>query len=63
VRTGTTKPANAFATVTYRGRWFWVADTDFDSKVAFSVLQLLMAIAQGEAETATVPTLTISTGP
>ncbi|MGO1077064.1 hypothetical protein [Inquilinus sp. CA228] len=62
VRTGQTKPADAFAAIPYRDRWFWIADTDFESKVAFSIVQLLMAIAQGEVDKAAAPVLTISAG-
>jgi hypothetical protein len=48
VRTGPHEPSNAYATIQYEGQWFWVAKTDYDSKVAFSMVQLLLAIVQGE---------------
>lgn len=63
VHTAQSKPSDAFATIRYRGQWFWVSDSDFDSKVAFSVVQILNAIAQGEAaDSSKAPILSISTG-
>lgn len=63
VHTALSKPSDAFATIRYRNQWFWVSDADFDSKVAFSVVQILNAIAQGEAaDNSKAPILSISTG-
>jgi hypothetical protein len=45
--------------VQYRDNWFWIADTDFESKVAFSAIQILMNVAQGEADNKNAPVLTI----
>lgn len=46
VRTSETRPDDAFATVAYRHHWFWVSNEDFDSKVAFTLLQLLLQLAK-----------------
>lgn len=59
VQTSPGRPDAAFVAVQYRDRWFWIADTDFDSKVAFSAIQVLMNIAQGEATNKNAPILTI----
>ena len=62
VRTGQHEPSNAFATIQYQGQWFWVAKTDYDSKLAFSMVQLLFAIVQGDVDRSKAPVLTIGTG-
>jgi hypothetical protein len=45
VHSGPTAPADVFASVRYQENWFWIAQNDFDSKEAFSVLQILLALA------------------
>jgi hypothetical protein len=32
--------------VQYRRTWFWIAEDGFDSKLAFTVLQVLLALAR-----------------
>jgi hypothetical protein len=59
VQTSPSRPDSTFVAVQYRGRWFWIADTDFDSKIAFSAIQVLMNIAQGETDDKNTPVLTI----
>jgi hypothetical protein len=59
VHTSPTRPQSAFVAVQCRDRWFWIADTDFASKVAFSGIQNFMNIAQGEATDEGGPILTI----
>jgi len=43
-------PADAYVAVAYRGSSYWIADTDFDSKYAFTVLQSLMALAEASQD-------------
>lgn len=53
------EPGDAYAKAFTQGRWFYIENTDMESKQAFSFLQLLLSLA----ETATVdkgPVLTIS---
>jgi len=59
VHTSSSRPHSAFVAIQYRDRWFWIADTDFASKVAFSGVQNFMNIAQGEATNQSSPILTI----
>jgi hypothetical protein len=59
VHTSPNRPASALVAVQYRDNWFWIADTDFESKVAFSAIQILMNVAQGEADNKNAPVLTI----
>jgi hypothetical protein len=55
------KPTDAFVAVKYRDHWFWIDDTDFVSKRAFSFLMFLFTLAEtGAPEVA--PVLTIPTG-
>ncbi len=48
IRSGAAAPAEVFTSVQYRRIWFWIAEDDFDSELAFSVLQILLAIARTE---------------
>ena len=61
VRTSASQPQSrdVAAEVQYRGRWFWVDDTDFESKDAFRTLLLLMQLAEGGADVTKAPVLTI----
>jgi hypothetical protein len=47
----------AFAQVEYRRRWYWIATNDFDSKLAFSVVQLLLTLAQTNPASDTLVTI------
>jgi hypothetical protein len=56
-----TKPGDDFASVPYRGRWFWIDDRDFQSKKLFSFLMFVMTLTEtGGKEGA--PVVTISAG-
>jgi hypothetical protein len=55
------KPADAFAAVPYRDRWFWIDDRDYPSKKLFSFLMFVMTLTEtGGKEGA--PVVTISAG-
>jgi hypothetical protein len=61
VHSGRTAPPSADTAVQYGQVWFWIDDTDFNSKVAYTVLGLLVALVQG-TPTGQGPVLTIPTG-
>jgi hypothetical protein len=54
IHSGAAAPADVFASVRYRKIWFWIDETDFDSKLAFTVLQILLALARTETTPGTV---------
>ncbi len=56
-----TEPADAFASIHYRNRWFWVDDRDMRSKRSFSLIMLLFTLSDVGSER-TLPLLTIPTG-
>jgi hypothetical protein len=60
VMSGEAQPKDAYVSVQYGGRWFWIADTDIQSKSTFGTLMLLFSIAEtgvkGSAPVVTVPT-------
>lgn len=58
VRSGTTRPANAFATVQYQGHWFWIDRSDMVSKRTFSFLMALFNFAE-TGKTENLPLVTI----
>lgn len=52
-------PSEAFVSVPYKNRWFWIADTDIRSKYTFGFVMLLFSISdtgvRGPAPVVTVP--------
>jgi hypothetical protein len=48
VHSGAVAPADVFTSVQYRGTWFWIAADDFDSKLAFTIVQILLALSRTE---------------
>jgi hypothetical protein len=61
VRTSASRPQSRSAAVAveYRDRWFWIDDSDFESKDAFRTMLTLMQLAEGGASPAKAPVLTI----
>jgi len=57
IHSGAAAPADAFTSVQYRRTWFWIAEDDFDSKVAFTVLQILLALARTETAPGAIVTI------
>jgi len=59
IMSGDQRPADAFLSVPYHGRWFWIPDTDIASKNVFSSVMLLFSVsdkgAQGSMPVVTVP--------
>jgi hypothetical protein len=53
------KPTDAYVAAQYNGKWFWIADTDIQSKYTFAVIMLLFSIAdtgvRGSAPVVTIP--------
>jgi hypothetical protein len=56
-----TQPANAYAAVRHDNTWYWIDADDFNSKIAYSILQTLLALARG-ATAAQPAVLTIPAG-
>jgi len=54
-----TRPKDAYVAVQYNERWFWIADTDIQSKYTFAVIMLMFSIAdtgaKGSAPIVTIP--------
>jgi hypothetical protein len=45
IHSGTTKPEDAYAAVQYRGHWFWVDDSDWQAKRAFTTVMFFFTLA------------------
>ena len=60
VHSGPSAPSATYTSVKYHRTWFWIADEDFDSKLAFTVIQILLALATTSTAPGTV--ITIPTG-
>lgn len=58
VHTSSSSPSNAYLAVNYRGNWFYIDDSDLNSKSTFSLLKQLLALQSGESKSQT-PVLTI----
>ena len=61
VSTATSRPDAAAVAVRYRGHWFYIDDTDLDSKSTFAFLSQLFALQAGSAESVS-PVLTLPVG-
>jgi hypothetical protein len=46
IKCSTEKPANAFAAVHYRNKWFWVDDRDWRTKRALSAVIFMFTMAE-----------------
>lgn len=58
IRSGTDEPSHAYAAVHYKGHWFWIDDTDIESKRIFTFLMILFSLAEtGQAVAAPVVTV------
>ena len=60
IRSSEGAPADAFAAVRYRDRWFWVDDRDLRSKRVFMFLMIMSALSETRA-VPQVPIVTIPT--
>lgn len=58
IMSGAAPPPDAYAAVQYKGRWFWVANTDIRSKSIFSSVMLLFSISDVGVRTA-APVVTV----
>jgi hypothetical protein len=59
VRSQTKKPDNAQVAIKYRGPWFYISDSDLNTKYSFLLLDQLAALLGGKVEKAG-PLLTLS---
>ncbi len=57
IHSGRSAPADAFTDIEYDHEWFWIADDDFDSKLAFTMLQILLALAKTSSTPGTLITI------
>ena len=57
IHSGAAAPADVFTSVKYRQTWFWIAEDDFDSKLAFTVLQILLALARTQVAPGAIVTI------
>ncbi|MDF1757133.1 MAG: hypothetical protein P1U74_02400 [Legionellaceae bacterium] len=53
------KPNNAFVSIWYRNKWFYISDSDFDSKETMNLIMIIMGIYQGKVEPF-LPVFTVS---
>ena len=61
IHSGTAKPDDSYAAIEYRDHWFWIDDTDFQSKRVFTFLMIMLSLAE-TGSTPAAPLLTVSTG-
>ncbi|MGB3627531.1 MAG: hypothetical protein WA989_17005 [Henriciella sp.] len=61
VRSGPDEPSQSFVKINYRGHWFWIDDSDLDSKTTFSLILFLLSLQSAASQGAT-PLLTIGSG-
>ena len=62
IHSGAQRPDDKFVAVSYRGTWYWVADTDLGSKRIFTILVLLFSLVETGDVSPVAPVLTIPAG-
>jgi hypothetical protein len=59
IHVGDAPPKDAYVAMEYNRRWFWIADTDIQSKTTFGIVMLLFSISEtgvkGSAPVITIP--------
>jgi hypothetical protein len=58
VHSGSVAPADAYASVPYKGYWYWIADSDIESKRTFTFLMMLFSLAE-TGQSAVAPVVTV----
>ncbi|MDO9315340.1 MAG: hypothetical protein Q7T97_12420 [Burkholderiaceae bacterium] len=58
IRSGAEAPADAYVAVPYRGRWYWIDDSDVASKSTFTFLLILFSLAE-TGQSAAAPVVTV----
>lgn len=53
------KPQNAFVSVRYRQRWYYISNSDFESKESLNLIVIIMGIYQGSIKSV-LPVFTVS---
>ena len=61
IRSGSSRPTESAVAVYYRGNWFYIDDSDLESKATLSLLSQVFALQAGESE-GIVPVLTLPVG-
>jgi hypothetical protein len=59
VRSSPHAPSNAFVSVWYRKKWFYISNSDFESKETMNLIMIVMGIYQGKIE-GFLPVFTVS---
>jgi hypothetical protein len=59
IQVGAAAPTDAYVATEYNKRWYWIADTDIQSKATFAIVMLLFSISEtgvkGAAPVITIP--------
>ena len=58
IHSGVTGPVGVYASVLYKGYWYWIDDTDVASKSTFTFLILLSSLAE-TSQSSSAPTITV----
>lgn len=61
IHSGPAAPPSNYSAVLVDGRWYWLEDTDYRSKLAFTLLEIMKSVAESTRGVA-VPMLTIPAG-
>ncbi len=61
IKSSSEKPSDAFVRMKYRGSWFYIDDTDVESKRTYALFSQIFAIQAGQIKVER-PTLTLPIG-
>ncbi|NVN10281.1 hypothetical protein [Nguyenibacter vanlangensis] len=54
------RPESVFSWTTYNHKYYWIADDDFDSKLAFTMLQILLELSKTSKGPSTIVTIPVN---
>jgi hypothetical protein len=58
IRSGAEAPADTYAAVKYKGNWYWIDESDVESKRTFTFLMILFSLAE-TGQSAPAPVVTV----
>lgn len=60
IHVGKERPENVFSWTTYNRKYYWISDNDYDSKLAFTMLQILLELSKTSKNPGAIVTIPVN---